>query len=92
MTDHHVPIVRIRRERSHLMMATIRHNRARGEHTVKAMAAIVRELLTAGETPEDIGFLMQMEQEEVERLADASGMPSRVARDGIEFSKGWIPG
>jgi hypothetical protein len=56
------------------------------------MAAIVRELLTGGTPPEDIGFLMQMEPEEVERLADSAGMPTRVARQGTTFSKGWIPG
>jgi ParB-like chromosome segregation protein Spo0J len=91
-TDGLVPIVRIVKSRAHLMMSTIRHNRARGEHTVKQMAEIVRELLTAGESTEDVCFLLQMEVEEVERLADSSGMPTRVARDKGEFSKGWVPG
>ena len=92
LTDGQVPIVRLRGSRAHRMMSTIRHNRARGEHAVKGMADIVRELLAAGETADDICFLLQMEPEEVTRLADRAGMPERVSRDGAEFSKGWIPG
>ena len=87
-----VPIVRVCKARAHLMMTTIRHNRARGEHTVKAMAVIVRELLEGGLTADDVCFLMQMESEELDRLADRAGMPERVTREGAEFSKGWIPG
>jgi hypothetical protein len=56
------------------------------------MAAIVRELLEAGQSSEDVCFLLQMEPEEVDRLADRAGMPERVSRDGAGFSKGWIPG
>jgi len=92
MTGGLVPIVRIRKDRAALMMSTIRHNRARGNHTVKAMADIVRELLEKGTPTEDIQFLMQMEAEEVDRLADRAGLPTRVARGGDTFSKGWVPG
>lgn len=86
-----VPIVRIVKDRAHLMMATIRHNRARGEHTVRHMAAIVRELLVSGQSPEDVGFLLQMEREEVDRLADRAGLPTRVSRVHDDFAKGWVP-
>jgi ParB-like chromosome segregation protein Spo0J len=87
-----VPIVRIVKARAHRMMSTIRHNRARGEHVVTRMADVVRELLESGHAEEDICFLLQMEVEEVRRLADRAGMPERVARGGQEFSKGWVPG
>jgi len=86
-----VPIVRIRKERAARMMSTIRHNRARGEHTVKQMAAIVRELLSAGQSVDDVCFLLQMEPEEVDRLADRAGMPERVNRETPTFEKGWMP-
>lgn len=92
LTGGLVPIVRIVKDRAHRMMSTIRHNRARGEHTVQQMAAIVRELLTEGHTLADIAFYMQMEEEEIDRLADRAGMPERVSRDGQTFSKGWVPG
>jgi ParB/Sulfiredoxin domain len=91
-TDGYVPIVRIKRERAHLMMSTIRHNRARGEHRVLQMAQIVRELLERGHAAEDVCFLLQMEPEELDRLADRAGMPDRIARGGQPFSKGWVPG
>lgn len=86
-----VPVVRIRGDRAHRMMSTVRHNRARGEHSVKRMAELVRSLLEQGNAPEDIAFLMQMEAEEVERLADSAGMPTRVGRETTAFSKGWVP-
>jgi ParB-like chromosome segregation protein Spo0J len=92
LTGGLVPIVRIKKPRGALIMSTVRHNRARGEHRVKQMAAIVRELLESGHTPEDIGFLMQMEEEEITRLADRAGMPERGSRGTDDFSKGWIPG
>ena len=88
-----VPIVRLRGDRTHLMMSTIRHNRARGEHGVKPMAAIVRELLVKGLSDEDVCFLLQMEPEELDRLADSAGLPRRVVKDaGEAFAKGWVPG
>jgi ParB-like chromosome segregation protein Spo0J len=91
-TGGRVPIVRIRGDRAHLMMATIRHNRARGEHGVKAMSLIVRELLVSGMSDDDVSFLLQMEPEEVDRLADAAGLPRRVVKDaGEAFANGWVP-
>jgi len=92
LTGGLVPIVRIRGDRAHRIMSTIRHNRAHGEHVVLPMAEAVRELLTAGHSTADVGFLLQMEDEEVNRLADRAGMPTRVSREGTAFSKGWVPG
>ena len=93
MTGGKVPIVRIKKDRAHLMMSTIRHNRARGEHTIDSMAVILHALLASGHTVEDVCFLLQMEPEEVDRLVDRAGTPERVVRgDGKTFSKGWIPG
>ena len=86
-----VPVVRIRKTRSERIMATIRHNRARGEHAVLSMADLVRELLESGETPEGLGELLGMEDEEVERLAERAGVPERIAREHSAFSKGWVP-
>ncbi len=74
------------------MMSTIRHNRARGEHGVLPMAEIVRALLAAGKDPADIAFLLQMEDEEVERLAERAGLPAVVSRQHADFNKGWVPG
>lgn len=92
MTGGMVPVVRINGTRQHRMMSTIRHNRARGEHHVLPMAEIVRALLDGGIASDDIQFLLQMEDEEVERLAERAGMPTVVSRDDPNFGKGWVPG
>jgi ParB-like chromosome segregation protein Spo0J len=92
LTKGRVPIVRIAGSREQRMMSTIRHNRARGEHHVLPMAEIVRALLDAGIEKGDVQFLLQMEEEEVERLAEKAGLPEVVSRSHTEFNKGWVPG
>jgi hypothetical protein len=37
-------------------------------------------------------FLLGMEEEEVDRLADRAGMPQRVGATTEGFNKGWVPG
>lgn len=68
-------------------MATIRHNRARGTHHVLKMADIVAELLEMGLSEEEIGRRLQMDEEEVSRLADRGHMLKRAA--AAEFGSGW---
>jgi hypothetical protein len=70
-----------------LRMATIRQNRARGTHHVLKMADIVAELLEMGKSPEEIGRRLQMDEEEVERLADRGQMTKRGA--AAAFGNGW---
>lgn len=91
LTDGKVPVVRISGDREHRMMSTIRHNRARGEHHILPMADIVKTLIQGGIEKEDIQFLLQMEDEEVERLAEASTLPDKVTRSHQDFNKGWVP-
>ena len=91
LTDGLVPIVRIVKSRSELMMSTVRHNRARGEHAVLDMAKIVRELLEAKVSGDDVRLLLGMEDEEIERLAEKAGLPEVVSRAKESFSKGWVP-
>lgn len=90
MTGGFVPVVRLNRvDPSHQMMSTIRHNRARGSHAVLKMADIVRNLLQSGLSEEEIMQRLQMDFEEVDRLADQSGMIHRGSKD--DFNKGWVP-
>jgi ParB-like chromosome segregation protein Spo0J len=91
LTGGLVPVVRIKGDREHRMMSTIRHNRARGEHHVLPMAEIVRTLLDGGIDKDDVQFLLQMEEEEVDRLAERAGLPDVVARGNSDFNKGWVP-
>jgi len=92
LTDGKIPVVFIVGDLEHRMMSTIRHNRARGEHGVLPMAEIVKKLLQSGTPKTDVMFLLQMEEEEVDRLAERGGMPAVGSREqGNEFSKGWMP-
>lgn len=68
-------------------LATVRHNRARGTHGVVGMADIVCDLLDEGLSPEDIGRRLEMDPEEVDRLADRRGMPTRA--NAGAFNNGW---
>lgn len=91
LTEGRVPIVRIKKLRTQLMMSTIRHNRARGEHALLEMSKIVKELLEAKVSVEDICLLLGMEDEEVDRLSEHAGLPEVVSRKQANFSKGWTP-
>lgn len=68
-------------------MATVRHNRARGIHHVLGMADIVADLLDLGLSQEEIGRRLEMDEEEVDRLADRGEMTRRHNAGG--FSNGW---
>jgi hypothetical protein len=89
MTDGLVPVVRlVVGDLSHQMMSTIRHNRARGQHRVRSMASIVREMReTLSE--DEICRRLGMEPEEVERLFDVGDMVKRGSAEG--FGRGWVP-
>lgn len=71
------------------MLATVRHNRARGQHGVIRMGEIVRALMSSGMNEAMVGSLLQMEDEEVERLADITPSPQHAGKD--HFGKGWVP-
>lgn len=89
-TDGMVPVVIITPEdAAEQMMATVRHNRARGQHGILKMGQIVRDLLKQGRTREQVMELLQMEEEEVDRLAETAGAPARVGKDS--FGRGWVP-
>lgn len=90
LTGGLVPVVRLRDpDMAHQMMSTIRHNRARGTHRIVNMAEIVKALKDAGLSDEEIQRRLSMEDEEVERLLDHSGMTSRGRAEG--FGNGWVP-
>ncbi len=70
-------------------LATIRHNRARGQHGILKMGEIVRSLAASGWDAGRIGESLQMEEEEVARLMDIRPSPAQAGRD--HFGKGWAP-
>lgn len=76
-----------RLDRGDRMSSTIRHNRARGKHKVEAMSDIVVELKRRNWSDERICRDLGMEQDEVLRLCQITGL-SELFKDQ-EFSKSW---
>lgn len=90
LTDGLVPVVFIREiDPARQRMATIRHNRARGQHYVMSMADIVAELVDDLEVkPEELQKRLGMEKEEVVRLLDRGAMVKRAGND--DFKPAWV--
>lgn len=86
----YLPIVDIRTEQSSKndrMASTIRHNRARGKHQVDAMSEIVIELKNRNWRNARIAKELGMDEEEVLRLCQISGMEDLFSDK--DFSRAW---
>lgn len=70
------------------MASTIRHNRARGEHSVELMTNIVAELVDSGMSDAWIMKNIGMDAEELLRLKQLSGL-QELFKDK-DFSKSWV--
>lgn len=89
LTGGLVPVVTIAPNKAQQMMATIRHNRARGAHAVLKMADIVQSLVDEGLPPEEIERRVGMDSEEVRRLI-VRGSKKKLSGDD-SFSDAWRP-
>lgn len=69
------------------MAATIRHNRARGQHTVDGMSEMVVDLARRGKSDEWIGRELGLDPDEVRRLRQITGIAELFADE--EFSEAW---
>jgi ParB-like chromosome segregation protein Spo0J len=86
----YLPVVVIndqRQDKGDRMAATIRHNRARGEHRVDSMAEIVVELKRRFWSDEKIAKELGMEPDEVLRLQQVTGLAGLFADQ--EFTEAW---
>lgn len=86
----YLPTVIIRGDRTNKndrMASTIRHNRARGKHTVDAMSEIVLELKNRNWKNERIAKELGMDEEEILRLCQISGLEDIFKDD--DFSRAW---
>lgn len=89
----YLPVVTIRQgqsEKNDRIASTIRHNRARGKHRVESMSDIVIELKKRNWSDKRIGKELGMDEDEVLRLCQVSGL-SEVFQN-TEFSKSWEVG
>ena len=86
----YLPLVQIRisqTDRNDRMAATIRHNRARGEHRVESMAEIVIELKRRFWSDEKIANELGMDSDEILRLTQVTGLAGLFS--DREFSEAW---
>lgn len=67
--------------------STIRHNRARGKHSVDGMSEIVLELKRRNWSPKKIGKQLGMDSDEVLRLVQITGLVDMFKDE--DFSKSW---
>lgn len=82
-----LPVVVIDKDISNRMASTIRHNRARGTHSVELMTNIVAELTESGMSDAWILKNIGMDAEELLRLKQLSGLASLFKNK--DFSKSW---
>lgn len=86
----YLPVVDIRTEQSgkqDRIASTIRHNRARGKHQVDAMSEIVIELKNRNWRNTRIARELGMDEEEVLRLCQISGLEELFS--DRDFSRSW---
>jgi hypothetical protein len=74
-------------DKSNRMASTIRHNRARGTHSVDAMSEIVLELKARNWKTARICKELGMEEDEVLRLCQITGLAGLFS--DVEFSLAW---
>lgn len=86
----YLPVVTInegRTDKGDRIAATIRHNRARGEHRVAAMSEIIVDLKRRNWSNEKIGRELGMDPDEILRLSQISGL-AEMFKD-TQFSQAW---
>lgn len=85
--NNYLPIVVLDKDINDRMASTVRHNRARGKHSVDGMSNIVFNMLDNGWTDADVCKEMGMEMEELIRLKHITGF-SKLFED-VEYQKAW---
>lgn len=83
----YLPLTVIKKDINERMAATVRHNRARGEHSVKGMSNMVFEMLSNGWTEEEVCNHLGMDAEEILKLKHITGF-SKLFAD-TEYKKAW---
>lgn len=82
-----LPVVVIDKDIDNRMASTIRHNRARGTHSIELMSNIVGELTTAGMSDAWIIRHIGMDKDELLRLKQITGLASLFSDK--DFSQAW---
>lgn len=86
--DGKLPVVVIDKGINDRMASTVRHNRARGKHSIDGMSHMVFEMLRNGWEDHVICNELGMSPEELVRLKHITGFSKLFA--SVEFSKEWV--
>lgn len=86
-TGGRVPVVVIEKSMAERMASTVRHNRARGKHSVEGMSELVFKMLEQGESDADICNQLGMETEELVKLKHLTGF-SKLFKN-LEYGPSW---
>lgn len=81
----YLPVVVLDKPIADRIASTVRHNRARGSHSIQGMSSLVFQMLEAGESDVDICNKLGLEAEELARLKHVTGF-SKLFKDH-EYSK-----
>lgn len=82
-----LPIVVIEKDINERMAATVRHNRARGKHSIDGMSSMVFSMLKNGMTDAEICNELGMEAEELLKLKYITGF-AKLFKDH-KYSQAW---
>lgn len=88
MTGGRLPIVVLDKGINDRMASTVRHNRARGVHSVQGMASMVFKMLDGGMEDAAICNELGMEPEELLRLKHITGFSKLFANR--EYNRAWV--
>jgi ParB-like chromosome segregation protein Spo0J len=73
LTGGYLPVVVLDKPMADRMASTVRHNRARGKHSVGGMSNLVFQMLTEGKTDAEVCNSLGLEPEELARLKFITG-------------------
>lgn len=82
-----LPVTVIEKDINNRMASTIRHNRARGSHSIELMSGIVAELVESGMSDGWILRHIGMDKDELLRLKQITGLAALFKNQ--EFSEAW---
>lgn len=83
----YLPIVVLKKDINDRMAATVRHNRARGKHSINGMANMVFSMLDEGWGEAEICNQLGMEPEELIRLKYITGFAKLF--ENVEYKRAW---
>ena len=87
---HHglLPVVVIKKDINDRMASTVRHNRARGKHSIDGMSNMVFQMLENGWDDAAVCNEMGMEADELLRLKHITGFSKLFAN--VDYKKSWV--